>query len=282
MTHQNILLATDLSESSSKMVLHIGPLIKQLDGQLSLIHVVKSYFSDWISSHEVERVAQQRLEHFIDKLKEDGTKTGSVYVEVGNVAERVLFMADSLNIDMIIIGAEDKSKLKKIVFGASAEAIVRHARQNVWIHKTESFKGIHKIICGVDFSPSSKHALAKALSMAKTFSAKLIVLHVIHDPNFEAIGVPVKIEEEKLEAYKKQKAEELETFVQEFDTNNVNIEKYVLWGGPSHEILDYAEDENVDLIVLGEKGNDHLKRIVLGGTAERVMRAAPCSMLVCR
>ncbi len=282
MINKNILLATDLSDLSIKAILHIGPLIKKLQGQLSLIYVVKSYFSDWISSHEVQRVAEQRLRHYLQRLNEDGTQTGNVIIEVGNVADQVLAAADGMDADIIIIGAEEKSALQRVVFGASAEAIVRQARQIVWIHKADSFKGIQKIICGVDFSPSSKGAFEKALSMAQNFEASLEVLHVIHVPNVEAIGLSKNIGEEKILAYKAQKTDELDAFVSDYNTDGTTIKKHVLWGNPAQVILNYAEDDDTDLIVLGEKGEGQIKRMIMGSTTEKVMRSTNCSLLICR
>ncbi len=282
MNQKNILFASDFSDYSTKALSQITPLIKQLDGKLSLIHVIKSYLSDWVSSGEVERVAEQRLRRWMERLESEGAKTGSVFVEVGNVADSVLKTADIMNADIIIIGAEQKSKLKKLMFGTSAEAIIRHARQIVWVHQADSYNGIHKIVCGVDFSPTSQHALQKALSMAKNFNALLVVLHVIREPNIESIGMSLSIEEEKINAYKAKKDEELSDFVGKFDADGIDLKKYVLWGNPSSVILDYAQDENVDLIVLGEKGNGQLKHLVLGSTPENVMRSAACSLLICR
>jgi nucleotide-binding universal stress UspA family protein len=282
MINKNILLATDLSDLSTKAILHIGPLIKKLQGKLSLIYVVKSYFSDWISSHEVQRVAEQRMRQYLQRLQDDGTQTGNVIIEVGNVADQVLAAADGMDADIIIIGAEEKSALQRVIFGASAEAIVRQARQIVWIHKADSFEGINKIVCGVDFSPSSKGAFEKALSMAQTFGAKLEVLHVLHEPNVDAIGLSQDIEEEKVKAFKEKKTLELEQFINTFELKGQEVDKKILWGSPAQTLLNYAKDYDTDLIVLGEKGTTQMRRIIMGSTTEKVMRTAPCSMLICR
>ena len=61
-----------------------------------------------------------------------------------------------------------------------------------------------------------------------------------------------------------------------------NVEKTILHGVPYEEIINYAEQENIDMIVIGTAGHSGLERFIFGSTAERVVRRAPCAVLTVR
>jgi len=75
---------------------------------------------------------------------------------------------------------------------------------------------------------------------------------------------------------------ELEKLAEEARARGVNVRQVVVQGKPSAEIVRFAEDEKVDLIVLGTHGKGMLDHALFGSTTERVIRRAPCPVLSCR
>jgi len=282
MTNKHILYATDLTEEAVQAVLHIKPLVKKLNSKVSLIHVVRSYLKDWFSSGHVELHAEQRLKHWLEILSADGAQAGDIFITIGNVADSILSQAEEIGADMIMIGAGKKSFLDRHLTATTAETVVRHARQTVWVHKDVTFNGMHKVVCGVDLSASSKIALEKALDLCQTFGARLDILFVIKEPNYEAIGIPIEIEKERLAKYKEQKHQELIDFLTAIDFKDVEHTEQVRWGSAARTILGFANDGQADMIVLGAKGTGNLKHVLMGSTSERVLRTAPCSLLIVR
>lgn len=275
-------MAIDLSEASAAMITHISQLIKELKGTLSLIYVTKSYLKDWIASGNIEREAQQRMEHWMKLMASEGIPTGQIIVKVGNIADNICITADLLNADLIIIGAGKKATINRHLTGTTAETVVRHASQSVWVHKTSIYSGLKKVLCGVDMSENATLALNQSISLCRTFNARIDILHAIKEPNIESLGIPPEELEERMEHFKAQKIEELETYLSDFDLKGLDRKTMVVWGSASKALLAYAADEQANLIVLGATGKTNLKRVMMGSTAEKALRSAPCSILIVR
>ena len=144
---------------------------------------------------------------------------------------------------------------------------------------------LERILFPFDFSDLSLHALTYAKSFAESYGAELHIVHVVDEayqywmavgPNTLPIGPPP---EELVAA----SAQELEKFVQEhLAGSSLTIKTKALIGRPFMEIIRYARDNNIDLIVLGTHGRSALKHALLGSVAERVVRKAPCPVLTIR
>jgi nucleotide-binding universal stress UspA family protein len=144
---------------------------------------------------------------------------------------------------------------------------------------------LKKILFPTDFSDLSRHALKYALSFAKAYEAELHVMHVVDEAYqyWMAMGpssLPVgPLPDELLDLSKR----ELTRFVEEhLSEAGVSVVSEAIVGRPFVEIISYAKDRNVDLIVLGTHGRSGLRHVLLGSVAERVVRKAPCPVLTIR
>jgi nucleotide-binding universal stress UspA family protein len=141
---------------------------------------------------------------------------------------------------------------------------------------------INSILVPFDFSPPSKKALDYAVTFARQFKARLTLLHVVEPvatPDFAA-SFPLAMENDKLMAAAKN---ELERAVKSARIPRGIVEKILVRFGRSfHEIADAARTRKVDLIIISTHGYTGLKHALLGSTTERVVRHAPCPVLVVR
>jgi len=141
---------------------------------------------------------------------------------------------------------------------------------------------IKSVLVPLDFSEESKKALAYAVPFAEQFGAKLTLLHVVEPvatPGFAA-SFPLALENDKLMAVCKGKLEHL---IKEQAIDPKLVEKALVRCGRSfHEIAEAARTLKVDLIVISTHGYRGLKHALLGSTTERVVRHAPCPVLVVR
>jgi nucleotide-binding universal stress UspA family protein len=142
--------------------------------------------------------------------------------------------------------------------------------------------GIKSILVPTDFSAPSKKALDYAVPFAEQFGAKLTLLHVVEPvptPDF-ANSFPLMMENDKLVAACKA---QLQSLVEQEAIDSELIEKTLVRQGRSfHEITDAARTLKTDLIIISTHGYTGLKHALLGSTAERVVRHAPCPVLVVR
>ena len=144
-------------------------------------------------------------------------------------------------------------------------------------------KQFDKILFANDFSENSEHAFDYALTLAKQFNSRLIIIHVINEPvDLRGFYVP-HISFEKLE---KEIEEGAEKMMQKFCRTKVkdftNYETLIVAGIPYEEILKKADAERVSLIVLGTQGRKGIDHFLFGSTAERVVRNAQCPVMTVR
>lgn len=139
---------------------------------------------------------------------------------------------------------------------------------------------LENILCPIDFSDPSLTATQYALEFAKTFGARLHLLHVIEDPILysPAFGGYAPNPEDT-EAWANTA---LENWIAPEDAGDVEIERRWLHGSPFVGIIQEAKKRNADLIVIGTHGRGFLAHILLGSVAERVVREAPCPVLTVR
>jgi universal stress protein A len=142
---------------------------------------------------------------------------------------------------------------------------------------------IRHILAPTDFSEYSKTAVAYAFELAKTFGAKLSLLHVIEMPPYPIEGyAPPTMAATYLEDLERQANEEIFRLLADADAAQVQVARLVVMGTPYRKIIDTAAAEQVDLIVMATAGRTGLSRLVMGSVAERVVRTASCPVLTMR
>jgi nucleotide-binding universal stress UspA family protein len=144
-----------------------------------------------------------------------------------------------------------------------------------------------KILFCTDFSENSHLAFAYALNLAKTYQAKLLILHVTHDPIFVYpdlvyANIPEKtIREWEVSEEKKMDQEFKTNYVQKMD-GFTDYKVLLKKGVAFYEIIQTAKEESVNLIVMGTHGRTGLDHVLFGSTAERVVRKSSSPVLTVR
>ena len=143
-----------------------------------------------------------------------------------------------------------------------------------------------KILVPIDFSPCSEEAFRVALTLAKTFQAQLLLLHVIDTSalaTFNQLGllaVPSDAQGQKRRLRHHARLN-VRRLLESEAVKNVIVRRMVLEGGPFVEIAKTARMEKVDLVVMGSYGgrSGDVAKIFFGSTAEKVVRTAGCPVL---
>jgi nucleotide-binding universal stress UspA family protein len=145
---------------------------------------------------------------------------------------------------------------------------------------------ISQILVPVDLSESSRVALRYAGELAKKFGAAIDVLHVWEAPPFVPPGAmvgPATDGKTLVDTVREGAEQSLSTFVEDAKKQGVDIRSSRCeLGVPTHAIIDAGKDGKYDLIVMGTLGRSGLSHVLLGSTAERVVRHAPCPVLTVR
>jgi nucleotide-binding universal stress UspA family protein len=145
----------------------------------------------------------------------------------------------------------------------------------------------NKILAPTDFSEDSKLALSYAITLAQKFSSEIIVVHVDQplapvmvselNPGVDVTTMNRIAEEARMLALK-----ELDKATSYLRDNGVRARGLMRVGAPFLEIINAAQSEAADLIVMGTHGRTGLAHVLIGSVAERVVNKAPCPVLTVR
>jgi nucleotide-binding universal stress UspA family protein len=125
---------------------------------------------------------------------------------------------------------------------------------------------VRRILYPTDFSSYSNQAYFHAVGLAETYGASLTVVYVL---------TPGSPEAARGRRYWHEQLEQVRP-----GNPGIAVHHTLLEGDPAKEIAAYAADAGIDVIVIGTHGRTGVDRLVMGSVAERVMREAPCSVLV--
>lgn len=142
---------------------------------------------------------------------------------------------------------------------------------------------LQKILLPTDFSACSAAATAYAVELAAKFNAELHLLHTLEShltttPDFGmGLALPKYVNESRTAAEKA-----LAAVVDPQGSAGRSVIRTVVEGSPSTEIVQYARQHNIDLIVIATHGRTGLPHVLLGSVAETIVRTAPCPVLTVR
>ena len=141
-------------------------------------------------------------------------------------------------------------------------------------------KEIRKILIPIDFSNYSLQALEYAKAIAEKFDAEIILLNVVEPVMFIADITMGQINIPSIESEMLQKSEEKMKDIVDGLKGNFKVSGIVKLGKPDKEIIDLANSEKVDLIIIGTHGHSKVEHLLFGSTAEKVIRKSNCSVLI--
>ena len=135
-----------------------------------------------------------------------------------------------------------------------------------------------------DFSPYADQALTYAIDLGKALQAQLTLLHIIQSlPLAVGIGdASTTLADSYLQELESEPNQRLEEARQRVHEAGLPCDVIVLHGVPFQTIIEVADDRDIDLIIMGTHGRTGLAHVLMGSVAEKVMRLAPCPVLIVR
>jgi nucleotide-binding universal stress UspA family protein len=148
-------------------------------------------------------------------------------------------------------------------------------------------QNVKKILAPIDFSDFSMEGMRGAKELAADVGAEVHLVHVVV-PHFHVIPLPLatsgdqSFELTRESAMTQQAEEELSRIKKEDFGNSPKVTTAVLNGSPVKMLVEYAEQNAIDLIMLSTHGRSGVDRVMIGSVAEKLVRLAHCSVLVLR
>ena len=140
----------------------------------------------------------------------------------------------------------------------------------------------HHILVPIDFSPYADHALNYAIELATKLQADLTLLHVVDTMSWGVAHAESMIPPEVWQELQTGIEESMETFCDRVQDADLKGESLITRGAPFDIIINTAKDRGADLIIMGTHGRTGLTHVLMGSVAEKVVRLAPCPVLVTR
>ena len=290
-----VLVSTDFSEKSAYAVRAAGTMAAAQDIALVCLHVIEELDdgSAWLllveTPNEIERQLREERRERIQEFCERELR--GIYpldrityqIEVGAPTDEILLAADDLDASLLVVGTVGHGRIMAAFLGSTANQLVRQSDRPVLVvPPSEPFEAIERVLAPVDFSEVSRASLLRAAEIARRAGAKVTVLHAmgtppagVGDPNF-----PVYVGPGSVESLIQERQLWLDDVAGALEIDDVVDDAIVRHGDPATAIDEVAGELGVDLICMGSHGRRGLRRFLLGNTAERVLRRAPCPILV--
>jgi nucleotide-binding universal stress UspA family protein len=281
---ERILCPVDFSEASTKAYDYAYSLALRCRAKLFVEHVIPIFefgypfaaeagiYSDLVKNdnREIEKLVTRRPAQGL-AIQTD--------VRIGSVADSVLDFAQRQKVDLIVMGTHGRRGVDRLVMGSTTESVLRKARCPVLAVREPAHDFVNpdqaqdpvrlkKVILCTDFSECALAATDYALSLAQEYNAELTLLHVLDGLPKQKNGILIR-----------ETAQILRDLVPVDAQNWCSIKTAVRTGKPYREIIQFAAEQQADLVVLGVRGRNALDLAVFGSTAQRVLQLGPCPVL---
>ena len=139
-----------------------------------------------------------------------------------------------------------------------------------------------RFLVPIDLSEYANQALDYAVNLAGKLDARLMLLHVIQSIPWGGVDMGVTLPYTYAQDLEAEIMQSMESALTRVTAAGLEGEIVVVHGIPFHEIIETAKTRQVDLIIMGTHGRTSLQYVLLGSVAEKVVRLAPCPVLVAR
>jgi nucleotide-binding universal stress UspA family protein len=295
---RNILVARDFSPCSERALETALALADRSGATLHVVHAdvlhADPYGEPDDAAGSLDKL-RERLKEDVERDRDESARfdPGSVKMEHAVVrdvaaAPALIRYVEEHDIDLIVMGTHGRTGLRRMLLGSVAEEVIRWVPCPVLTMRSDcEFKDeVRAILVPVDFSESSKAAVRQAVRLARLWGARLDLLHVGETtpvPSFYDTGFLVYEYGPKFAEHTTEQLHGLvDDAVAEVPGAVPDVGAHVGVGQAPSVIAKEAERLGSDLIVMGTRGLSGLKHLLLGSVAERVLRTAPCPVLIAK
>ena len=294
---RHVLCPTDFSPFSERSLRYAVLLAKWFGADLTCLFVLAGPFAPgeehppvWVPVG-TDPAARERLRERLRQFAEPAEAAGLVVrceIAEGEVPAAILEEARRIPETLLVLGTHGHGGFENLVLGSVTEKILRKAGCPVLTVPREPERSpavavpFGRILCAVDFSPSSEAAFDASLDLAEASGGAVTAVHVLRElpvaeaPEFVHFNVP-----EYRRLLEKEARERLKALVANRNRGRA-VEIRVLAGKPWRRILHLAHEIESDLVVLGVRGRSATDLLLFGSTAHHVVRTAPCPVLTVR
>ena len=295
---RNILVPIDFSTISIQTIETAKRLAHRFGACIHLAHVHHwQYPADFVgpvisSGFLPQSFEEQRNKQLAEELKTIAAKArlsprDQTHLRTGASAfHEICKLAQEIPADLVVMPTHGYTGLKHVFLGSTAERVVQHSPCPVFVARQRGKRQLgksdyKKILVPIDFSASSREGLQYAIGFANEFGAKIILLYAtylgyIYSTEGTALYDIPGLQKTALKAAKRQ----MQKLVRSLQFGGVKFGTAFTEGSPALDICSFAKHHDVDLIITSTHGLTGFEHVMIGSIAEKVVRHAPCSVLV--
>lgn len=287
-----ILIASDLSDASEGAVTRAMQLAASRSCPLTALHVIQEEPLWWVvKSRDLDpddlraELRSEALATLRAQLRETEGRLmiepfeSDVQVRFGKPTAVATEMAESIDAQLIVVGAHGRHAVRDWFIGTTAEKVVRAGDVPVLVARVEPTHSYQTVVVAVDFSESSRAALRAALAWAP--GAQFTLVHA-YETLFESYIDVVTYENLRREL-EDGLYERLRAFAHELGIRSHHEPDYrVIAGHPGTAVVDAAVRAHADLTVCGTQGETGLRHLLLGSVAQHILRESRSDVMTVR
>jgi nucleotide-binding universal stress UspA family protein len=288
---QRILAGTDFSPRGGRALRRAAQLAHEHGAALYLLHVLPAFPFEAVKRLMVETPpeteqklyaqAKAALQQETEALATQGIVIRQ-HVAIGRGHVEINHYADTHQIDLVVIGDRGESFVQELFLGTTASKTLRTGGRPLLITKQEPKEPYNQVLVPVDFSRNSLDALEFACKVAK--EASIYALHAIDIPFEKGMERHAGLYEEWVDPYRDEIVnrahEEMHGIVEEYGARHIRIKPLIEHGSPSAIIREKTAALDIDLIVIGKRGETELDDTLLGSVTKHVLYETTCDVLV--
>ncbi len=263
---EKILLATDGSSRNERAVKEAIKLAGGAAGKLLALYVVQANMVMMAEGGEELAQMEKEARAHLDQVKEQATAEGVECETLVHEGEQpyafIVEEAEKQGVSTIVMGRRGLAGVERLVMGSVTARVIGHAPCKVLVVPSEAKVGFESILLATDGSEHNQPAVSEALNLARRYGGKLTALSAFTS---EADRVSAEESVEKVVG---------------LAADDVEVEAMAVEGSPASAITNIAEEQGVDLIVLGSHGRTGLSRLLMGSVTETVIGHTDRAVLV--
>ncbi|MDX1413026.1 MAG: universal stress protein [Candidatus Promineifilaceae bacterium] len=288
---ENILVPLDGSSLAERALPPAATIATATQGSLTLLRVVPQFAllaADPTLYEEMNRMGEDESLSYLRSVIEEMDLTVPIRFigETGNPADVIIRVAEAENIDLILMSSHGRSGVNRWVYGSVAERVLRRSPCTTAILNARAGRHLPenpKILIPLDGSDLAEKALSPAKTLAKAINGELHLLQVTpsaHQMLETRTMKPVfdGIEEKEVE----NALEYLQEVAAASSEHKVHVTAQIEKANVAENIIEYAAQHDIDIIVMSSHGRTGLSRWVYGSVAEKVLRSACCTTMIIR
>ena len=283
---KHILCPTDLSSESDEALRYALALTRAYNAKLTVFHCQPN--SIGMDPVDARSLLERSLIPYLQSPDLRRLQWEAVVTQDDDQGKAISDQASAQKVDLIVMRSR-RRPYRAALLGSTAEAVSRtapcavmvtHADEREWVGATTREIDLKRVLVAYDFSDHSEQALKYALTFAQEYQSELHLLHVL--PRFTLDETEIAWYPLGNEGPYHKAARRLQKAVPADAHLWCSIKHAVSEGQAYREILNYAERNQIDLICLGAHGAGFGMLTLFGSNVDRVLRQAPCPVLVAR